>query len=65
MARFHTRCSSGIENDHNRTLMTNSGKYALYSPGLLDVHVAYGSLEDCIESAVAGKVVRSPSPWDA
>ncbi len=48
-----------------RTLMTNSGKYALYSPGLLDVHVAYGSLEDCIESAVAGKVVRSPSPWDA
>ena len=47
-----------------RTLMTNSGKYALYSPGLLDVHVAYGSLEDCIESAVTGKVVRSPSPWD-
>ena len=47
-----------------RTLMTNSGKYALYSPGLLDVHVAYGSLEDCIQSAVAGKVVRSPSPWD-
>ena len=48
-----------------RTLMTNSGKYALYSPGLLDVHVAYGSLEDCIESAVTGKVIRSPSPWDA
>lgn len=47
-----------------RTLMTNSAKYALYSPGLLDVHVAYGSLEDCIESAVAGKVVRSPSPWE-
>ena len=45
-----------------RTLMTNSGKYALYSPGLLDVHVAYGSLEDCIQSAVAGKLVRS-LPW--
>ena len=33
--------------------------------GLLDVHVAYGSLEGRIESAVAGKVVRSPSPWNA
>ena len=47
-----------------RALMTNSAKYAVYSPGLLNVHVAYGSLEDCIESAVAGKVIRTPSPWD-
>ena len=47
-----------------RTLMTNSAKYAVYSPGLLNVNVAYGSLEDCIESAVAGKVIRTPSPWD-
>ena len=47
-----------------RRLMTNSGKYALYSPGLLSVEVAYGSLEDCVSSAVAGRVVRSPSPWD-
>jgi predicted aconitase len=47
-----------------RRLMTNSGKYALYSPGLLGVEVAYGSLEDCVSSAVAGRVVREPSPWD-
>ena len=47
-----------------RTLMTNSAKYAVYSPGLLNVNVAYGGLEDCIESAVAGKVIRTPSPWD-
>jgi hypothetical protein len=47
-----------------RRLMTNSGKYALYSPGLLGVEVAYGSLEDCVASAVSGKVSRSPSPWD-
>ena len=46
-----------------RRLMTNSGKYALYSPGLLGVEVAYGSLEDCVSSAVAGRVVREPSPW--
>jgi predicted aconitase len=48
-----------------RRLMTNSGKYALYSPGLLNVEVAYGSLEDCVSSAVAGKVTRAPSPWDS
>jgi len=47
-----------------RRLMTNSGKYALYSPGLLGVEVAYGSLEDCVSSAVAGRVVREPSPWE-
>jgi len=47
-----------------RRLMTNSGKYALYSPGLLGVEVAYGSLEDCVSSAVTGRVTREPSPWD-
>ncbi len=47
-----------------QTLMTNSGKYALYSPGLLGMTVAFGSLEDCVASALAGKVVRLPSPWD-
>jgi len=47
-----------------RRLMTNSGKYALYSPGLLGVEVAYGSLEDCVSSAVAGRVTREPSPWE-
>lgn len=47
-----------------RRLMTNSGKYAFYSPGLLNVEVAYGSLEDCVSSAVAGRVVRAPSPWE-
>ena len=47
-----------------KTLMTNSGKYAFYSPGLLDVEVVYGSLEDCVDSAVTGRVVRNPSPWD-
>ena len=46
------------------TLMTCSGKYALYAPGLLGVRVVYGSLEDCVASAVAGKVVRTPSSWD-
>ncbi len=50
--------------DEVETLMTNSAKYAYYSPGLLDVEVAFGSLEDCVQSAIEGKVVRDPSPWE-
>jgi hypothetical protein len=46
-----------------KTLMTNSGKYAYYAPGLLGVEVAFGSLEDCVDSAVAGRVVRDDSLW--
>lgn len=48
-----------------KRLMTSSGKYAFYSPGLLGVEVAFGSVEDCVLSAEAGRVVRAPSAWDA
>jgi hypothetical protein len=44
-------------------LMTNSAKYAYYAPGLLNVRVTFGSLEDCVRSAVAGRVVRDESLW--
>lgn len=47
-----------------RHLMTSSGKYALYAPGLLNLEVSYGSLEDCVLSAVEGRLTRSPSPWE-
>ncbi|MGX5849406.1 aconitase X [Mesorhizobium sp. PL10] len=36
-------------------LMTNSGKFAQYAPGNTGYAVLYGSLADCVESAVAGK----------
>jgi predicted aconitase len=39
-------------------LMTNSGKCAYYAPGNLRLGVAYGSLEACLASARAGRVVR-------
>jgi predicted aconitase len=45
------------------TIMTNSGKYAYYVPGLLSRQVVYGSLADCVESAVRGHVVRDDSAW--
>ncbi|MGO4840420.1 aconitase X, partial [Rhizobiaceae sp. 2RAB30] len=38
-------------------LMTNSGKFAHYAPGNTGYDVLYGSLADCVESAVLGKPV--------
>ena len=38
-------------------LMTNSGKFAQYAPGNTGYSVLYGSLADCVESAVSGKPV--------
>ncbi len=43
--------------------MTNSAKWAYYAPGLLPVEVAFGSLEDCIETAVRGEVSRRGAVW--
>jgi hypothetical protein len=47
-----------------RTLMTNSAKYAYYAPGILDTQVSFGSLADCVRSAVQGRVVRDESLWE-
>lgn len=46
-----------------KILMTNSAKYAFYSPGLLNTKVVYGSLEDCVNSAIEGQVLRDESMW--
>lgn len=37
-------------------VMTNSGKWAHYAPANIGVQVAYGSLRECVQSALAGKV---------
>lgn len=44
-------------------LMTNSGKFAHYAPGNTGYAVSYGSLAECVESAVAGRLVREPRAW--
>ena len=46
-----------------RTVMTNSAKYSYYAPGLLNAQVVFGPLADCVQSAVAGRVVRNRSVW--
>ncbi len=46
-----------------KRLMTNSAKFAYYSPGLLNREVTFGNLIDCVNSAVAGKVIRDETIW--
>jgi predicted aconitase len=46
-----------------RVLMTNSGKYAHYGPGLLGVDSVFGSMEACVASAISGRVVMDDGPW--
>lgn len=46
-----------------RTLMTNSGKYAHYAPGLSGRAVRFGSLSDCCEALVSGLAPQLPPLW--
>ena len=46
-----------------KILMTNSAKYAYYAPGMLGTRVIFGSLADCVQSAVTGRVIRDESLW--
>jgi predicted aconitase len=46
-----------------KRLMTNSAKYAYYAPGMLNTEITFGSLADCVHSAIAGRVVRDESLW--
>jgi predicted aconitase len=43
--------------------MTNSAKWAWYAPANLGVEVTFGTLADCVESGVAGRVVREQPSW--
>ncbi|HEY7791014.1 MAG TPA: aconitase X catalytic domain-containing protein [Vicinamibacterales bacterium] len=46
-----------------KRLMTNSAKYAYYAPSLLAARITFGSLADCVRSAIEGRVVRDDSTW--
>ncbi len=48
---------------HARALMTNSGKYAHYGPGLSGRAVRFGSLADCVAAAVTGRAPRGLPDW--
>jgi predicted aconitase len=44
-------------------LLTNSGKFAHYTRPNTGYDVLYGSLSDCAETAVAGRLVRDEAIW--
>ena len=44
-------------------VMTDSGKWAYYAPGNIGAEVVFGSTEECIASALAGRVVRDDALW--
>jgi predicted aconitase len=46
-----------------QVLMTNSAKYAHYGPGLLGVESVFATTQECVASAVAGRVIRDEAPW--
>ena len=56
---FHTPMCS----QDTKVIMTNSGKCSYYAPGELGVQVAFGSMAECVESAVKGKICREGTIW--
>ena len=44
-------------------VMTDSGKWAYYAPANIGAGVVFGSSAECIESAMAGRVVRDLALW--
>lgn len=46
-----------------RTVMTNSGKYAHYGPGLTGRQMRFGSLVQCADTARTGRAPATPPAW--
>ena len=49
--------------DSVRTVMTTSGKWAWYAPNNLGIDVLFGTLDECVASARAGRVIRDELQW--
>lgn len=48
---------------HATTLMTNSGKYAHYAPGLVGRGVHFAALAECVEAACSAATSGQPPMW--
>ena len=46
-----------------RRLMTNSGKYAHYGPGLVGRGLRFAGIEACVEAACTGEATADPPAW--
>jgi predicted aconitase len=49
--------------DGTGLVMTNSGKFAHYMKPNTGRDVAFGTMSDCVESAVSGRIARDPEIW--
>ena len=56
---YYRPAMSGVDGH----VMTNSAKWAYYAPSGLGATVTFASLADCVESAVAGRIVRDGDWW--
>ena len=52
-----------IVQDTNGLAMTDSAKWAYYAPGNIGVRAIFGTLHECVSSAIAGRVVRDGALW--
>jgi predicted aconitase len=52
-----------VEKWKTNTFMSNSGKFCTYCFGLTGKHPGLGTIAECAESAVHGKVKREGKPW--
>ncbi|OJZ90847.1 hypothetical protein ASPFODRAFT_29281 [Aspergillus luchuensis CBS 106.47] len=48
---------------YTRTIMTNSGNYIHYGPGITGRQFAFGTLEMCVDAACTGKTTGDPPSW--
>lgn len=54
---------SPVMDEVNDSVMTDSAKWAWYAPANLGVDVVLGGLEECVRSAVAGRVLLDETLW--
>jgi predicted aconitase len=54
---------SPVMDEVNGSVMTDSAKWAWYAPANLGVDVVIGGLEECVRSAVAGRVLLDETVW--
>ncbi len=52
------------ENWGTTSIMTNSGKFATYCFNKVGVHPVFANLQNCVDTAVSGKVIRRNNLWN-
>jgi predicted aconitase len=52
-----------IIGDVDGPVMTDSAKWAWYAPANIGASVVVGGTEECVRSALEGRVVRDPALW--